>query len=1007
MAGSGREGLADEFVKVNTWNNDGYYYVRVRGRNGAYDSTTPFTLTIEMSNNICLGVTADLPATSLTAVPGNYHTLILVDWAELALTNDPATLATLQQRLDELAARPEVAGVVVDVGQDTRVQAARQQANNLVPCPQAKNILADSVKAIIDLYWESNPSLEYIVLTGNDAVIPFYRHPDQGLLAPESNYIVPVFTNTPSYASLVLNYLLSQDAYGARNDISTKSSDLPIPELAVGRLVEDASDMITVLDAYLSTSDGVIVPGSSLVTGYDFLEDAANAVLAELDAGIAVTPNTLISPQSVSPAEGWTADDLRAALLANGRHDIVYMAGHFSAGGALAADYTTRMLAAEVTASDVDMLNALIFSAGCHSGYNIVTPDGIPGITAEPDWAEAFAEKGATLIAGTGYQYGDSDFLEYGERLYWLYSQQLRTGTGAVSVGQALVAAKQTYLVDTGDETNGLYQKQMLIATLFGLPMLRVDMPGERITPGGDGSIVTGTSGYTAPGPGLTLGLEYADVTIIPDLTLHTMELVNMNNITETITVSYLSGGGPAETVSVSPAEPVLPLETYNVNVPGLILRGVGFVGGNYTANSGIRPLAGAATFDLTGPRPIFTSDYFYPSKLWDINYLGAIIDPTNGSTDLLVTPAQFQSDGTNSPTGYLRQYDDMQFRLFYSNNLNTYSGNTPALSNPPTISNVYAEVISDTLEFQVRVVGDPAAGVQEVWVTWTDGTAVSGQWQSFSLVQDNLDSTLWEGVLTNLGSVDPNNVSYMAQAVNGVGLVTLNSNLGQFYQPGIDPGLPAPNTAVPTTLTLESPVTTGSYGDKITFTAVLTSGGVPVPGVLVTFNLGAQRTAVTDSAGRATVLLPLSLSPGNYTLQVSFPGTADYQPSTATSPFLLTKQGTLLTLDHAGLVFTATLQNGNGDSLIQKPLIFIVEGTNTSMTVATITNYLGQAVLQLDSDLPDDLYTVTAYFGQEVTLPDTTLIDLTDNSYVGSDASNILVIGQGAQLYLPIVIKP
>ncbi|MEZ4611917.1 MAG: hypothetical protein R2838_17025 [Caldilineaceae bacterium] len=55
-----------------------------------------------------------------------------------------------------------------------------------------------------------------------------------------------------------------------------------------------------------------------------------------------------------------------------GRHDLIYLAGHFSAGSALAADYRTRLLAREVAASDIDLRNAVVFSGGCPPGYNIV-----------------------------------------------------------------------------------------------------------------------------------------------------------------------------------------------------------------------------------------------------------------------------------------------------------------------------------------------------------------------------------------------------------------------------------------------------------------------------------------------------------------------------------------------------------------------------------------------------------------------------------------------------------
>ena len=140
------------------------------------------------------------------------------------------------------------------------------------------------------------------------------------------------------------------------------------------------------------------------------------------------------------------------------------------------------MITQDVLSSTVDMENAIIFSAGCHSGYNIVNSDAVPNVTREPDWAQAFARKGATLIAGTGYQYGDTDFIEYSERLYLEFAKHLRYGAGPVSLGKALVGAKQTYLENT-PRMRGIHEKSLLQATLFGLPMLKVDLPTGRINP--------------------------------------------------------------------------------------------------------------------------------------------------------------------------------------------------------------------------------------------------------------------------------------------------------------------------------------------------------------------------------------------------------------------------------------------------------------------------------------------------------------------------------------------
>src|SRR5207253_877975 len=113
---------------------------------------------------------------------------------------------------------------------------------------------------------------------------------------------------------------------------------------------------------------------------------------------------------------------------------------------------------------------------------------------------------------GTGYQYGDTDFIEYDERLYLEFFRQLRSGTGPVSVGQALMAAKRKYLTDT-PLPRQIHEKAVLEATLFGLPMVRVDLPfGRGPIPVSSPAVMSLTS-YPAD-PGHTLGLKKADLTL-------------------------------------------------------------------------------------------------------------------------------------------------------------------------------------------------------------------------------------------------------------------------------------------------------------------------------------------------------------------------------------------------------------------------------------------------------------------------------------------------------------
>ena len=136
--------------------------------------------------------------------------------------------------------------------------------------------MAEAIRDIVQAYRAQNTGLQYVVIVGGDDAVPFFRYPDTAGLGPESDYVPPVRDTSASQASLRLDYILSQDAYGTPTDLQLKGETVPVPDLAVGRLVETPTEISGVLDAYTTgTTAGVVPrPTSSLVTGYDFLADA-------------------------------------------------------------------------------------------------------------------------------------------------------------------------------------------------------------------------------------------------------------------------------------------------------------------------------------------------------------------------------------------------------------------------------------------------------------------------------------------------------------------------------------------------------------------------------------------------------------------------------------------------------------------------------------------------------------------------------------------------------------
>ncbi len=874
-----------------------------------------------------------------------------------------------------------------------RIINLNEQARTHAACPYAKNLVAAALKDIVDSYrTTNNPDLAYVVLIGDDATIPFFRYADQAGLAPESGYVPPVLDSSASEASLRLDFVLGQDAYGAGTQISLGVNTFPVPNLAVGRLVETASEVTGMIQSYRQTTGGVIPrPTSSLITGYDFLEDAAMAVQADLAAGIGTgsgqIQDTLISPNNSAPESGWTASQLKAKLLGS-RHDIVFLAGHFSANSALAADFATTVQSTDLTASSVNMVNSLVFSIGCHSGYNIVDADGIPSVTQGLDWAQAFARKKAVLIGGTGYQYGDTDFIMYSEQIYSNFAKELRLGSGPVSFGQALVKAKQAYLRQTPD-LQGIDTKALIQATLFGLPMMSVDFQNGRITAPADTSSVSPTS--VPSGPGSDLGLKSASLTIAEALTVKHKSLVGLPPSPDVTATWY---EGPGGGVSSKPGEPALPLIVKNVNVPGMTLRGVGFVGGSYLDDPNIVPLSGSPTTELKSIHTPFASPVFYPSRLASPNYF----DSLGGSaTRLMVKPAQHRSNGIGEISSTLRRYSSVSFKLFYSSNIESrvVGGQTltPALAAAPSIFDVSAnESPAGTVRIDAFVVGDPSAGIQEVWTTYT---GFDSEWHSVNLTRDPLDSTHWSGTVGVPGGHTASELRFMVQAVNGVGLVGLDDNLGAYHSVA---GTAASLNS--TSMSVANAPAAGTFGSTVSFSATL-SGATPVANQTVVFTVGGtSRIGKTNSSGVASADFQLTSTPSDQSVTAYYPGDGQNAPSSAARPFSTNKVATAITfsgpgqqvLDQtSGLV--ATLKDANDVPIGLRTVYFVVSGPGGARTTTVITDYAGRAPLGA-VPLPVGQYTVAAYFNGSFTLlPSSTTVNLTDPTYKATSKSTGLQI--------------
>ena len=587
-----------------------------------------------------------------------------------------------------------------------------------------------------------------------------------------------------------------------------------------------------------------MTPETSLVTGYEFLTDSSLAVRDQLGLGTGTTPDTLIN-------DTWTADQLRAKLLGGPKEDLVYLAGHFDAGAALAADNATTVKSTELLAPSLDLTNTLVFSTGCHTGYNTVDADGVVGVT-QADWAQVLARKGATLVAGTGFQYGDDELVEYSERIYAEFAHQLRVGSGPVAVGQALVESKLAYLAAT--QPKGMHQKALLTASVFGLPMFALNMNGTRDTTPTDGSIVDGTND--------DLGVTSADVEL---------DFVNDPENGPAGTTYYSGDDG----VASNPGEPALPRFIDDVGVPGQVLRGIGFLRGDFTHTSPVTPFTGAPGTEFGGTQTPFTSTTFYPARMWEANYFGELGD---GTTNLVVTPAQHRVQAIGDATAIRRLYSELDLRLFYAGE----NDDNAALATAPAISDVTATIAGNIVTFAARVHGTDHLGndnLKSVWVTFTGGAGGCSCWDSVFLTESETDESIWTGTL-DIGAegIGASDLRFIVQAANGAALVGINDNRAAYHSLAST----AAGTPAATTLVLNAGPSTGAYGADVTVSATLKQGTTPLSGKVVAFQIGsAFGTGTTNGSGVATATFPLLTLPDALQLVAKYEGDSATAEST------------------------------------------------------------------------------------------------------------------------------
>jgi hypothetical protein len=387
------------------------------------------------------------------------------------------------------------------------------------------------------------------------------------------------------------------------------------------------------------------------------------------------------------------------------------------------------------------------------------------------DWAQAFLREGATYIGNTGYGYGDSDLIAYSERLMSYFVEELGyNGEGTPSVGTALLRAKQRYFNSAAAGTLSNYdEKIMAISTLYGLPMLGVQMPNPSAEPPGGRSLLATAGTERTEGSVYTAS---ASVIHADAVTSSTISLSLDYTSTTTALGRYDSIVGE-EDQQVMAGRPILPRTSRDVSLEGKLAHGVLLTGAEFSDTVGFDPLISRVVTDelRADPEPTFPTEAWFPSRVASLNRFLSLEGETRDR--LVVVPAQFLATTTTTPTiGVQRRYSKIDMVVYHAPFDNTDFA-------APTILSV-ASVPSSTGITVTVALSETEGLVERATVLYRATT--SNRWQTLELSYNSAKGEA-VGLIRGNGSFE-----FIVQAVDNSGNVAI----------ALDSGLPFAATSLP-----------------------------------------------------------------------------------------------------------------------------------------------------------------------------------------------------------------
>ncbi len=836
---SARLGQAEERTLVRVGPDETALYVAVVSHDGGF-SSAPFQLALQVSTPLdrearlganCIA-TARVPAALATSSlevlhpgPGSPKSIGVIQRQrfQLAYGMSDAAFAAWVAQIAPALDHPDLAMRLVSVP-STLFNAA-----DVSPCNvAAQNAVAQQVKALIQSELAAAPSGTSIVIFGDQAVIPHYAETDGTDIANERFYggDALVREDSPLAATIAGGFNLT-DAFYSAPGLPFGGRKLWVEQVPVGRFAKHPTDIADELASFVARS-GRLDVGSALATGYDFFVD-----------GTARTEQVL---RTLAPAtrslnnDFWTAQDLRCEAFGTPPPNtddvceiptaaVVNLHGtHFA--GLSANGFNTGNFADFVDTTDLygRLGETLTASIGCHTGLDVPKSWSIPqafGLSVDP--ASDWAQQAGIQIRPINYGIGHTDFADRGTE--GLLTEVMRRAAGGLTLGEALVAAKSSYLlalrqVDVYDEDS------VISLALLGLPQWRIAAPGSA-TPAAPAPVNPPSTPFGSLR--LTLRELGASSTVdasVARVTTPRGEYFTLNGNSDAPQARAIQG-----TLRLFSDRPAL----------GTRVHDVALRGGNYTVIPGFDPVIATFTQEWlkSQPEPKACVDTLSPTQIGTVNSIDV-----GGQTlqTLLFTGTQFEctvpaaAQGTATVVGDARVFSSATIEALH-----------------PVASAFDADFIPPRVTRQ-DVIANPSSG--DVTLT-VDATDASGLREVIALVYEDLDNLPGgpgRAVAFSTGNIlnasGPFSLTLTGalgklisiQYVDGAGNVLLKSFKGKLFEAiPVDIQTSVFSTAGLTTIsvrigafaTLAAPVLEVDFGDGSQLFLPLTdANGNPMPNV-------------------------------------------------------------------------------------------------------------------------------------------------------------------------------